>query len=494
MTLKKHHLYPTLIFIAFFLVSTYPNTNPDYWWHLKVGQHIIQTHSIPKIDIFSHTLPSYPYVYHSWLTDILYYLPFNSLGILSSTLIHSLFYAATFAFITYKHRHLNLFYTLFLLPLIPATQLITGFRPQVVSLFFLVILYSLLSKNPPTKISSKTGFFSWLKKTNLYTLPLLFLLWVNLHGGFIFGLLLLATWLLIQFFTSSTLKTPPTKYFKYFFYLFLLILLTTLINPYHLNTYHLVYQMATNIFIVDHNPDWSSIITHPNPSQTTAYLIISALYFLYITNKNHPTHTKILMILFFILSLATSRYFLILTAIILYHTPQIIASLHSSFPSKPTNLLLYFFLTLSLLFTTKHTLTHIQATRFAYTNPQHYATLPSSFAPYPYQAIQHIQQHPIKPNILNEFTWGGYLIWHLPQYKYFIDGRMDNFFIDGQSFAQTYLELVTLKNPNWQQTLIDYQINTILLPPNFPLAQTLSQDPNWETTYQDQSSILLQKL
>ncbi|MGQ9512471.1 hypothetical protein [Thermodesulfitimonas sp.] len=50
--------------------------DPDTWWHLATGKHIVQTRSLPHTDIFSWTAAGKPWTTHEWLAEILFYLAY----------------------------------------------------------------------------------------------------------------------------------------------------------------------------------------------------------------------------------------------------------------------------------------------------------------------------------------------------------------------------------------------------------------------------------
>ncbi len=62
-------------------------------------------------------------------------------------------------------------------------------------------------------------------------------------------------------------------------------------------------------------------------------------------------------------------------------------------------------------------------------------------AGFPYYQVRKIKKERPKGNIFNEYNWGGYLIWKLPEYKTFIDGRMPSWRDEnGYSAFEEYLE------------------------------------------------------
>jgi hypothetical protein len=74
--------------------------------------------------------------------------------------------------------------------------------------------------------------------------------------------------------------------------------------------------------------------------------------------------------------------------------------------------------------------------------------------------------------LLNEYDWGGYLIFNLPQRPVFIDGRYVPYL---GGVLDDYRALVSLR-PGWRDLLDKYRVNELLLQPQRPLAVTLRED------------------
>src|ERR1051326_6845334 len=89
-----------LAVITFFTVST-RFYDPDLWWHLKVGQIIASTHSIPATEMLSHTAQGHPWTAHEWLAQVSIYGAYRAAGntglmlwmsALASLLVWSIFF------------------------------------------------------------------------------------------------------------------------------------------------------------------------------------------------------------------------------------------------------------------------------------------------------------------------------------------------------------------------------------------------------------------
>ncbi len=106
---------------------------------------------------------------------------------------------------------------------------------------------------------------------------------------------------------------------------------------------------------------------------------------------------------------------------------------------------------------------------------------------FPTRAIQFLRAHPQPGRMFNQYGWGGYLEWTLPQAPPFIDGRGDIFEYNGS--LRDYEEIVAVKNT--QELLERYQIAYVLYQPDTPLAYFLSKDPQWERIYGDEQAVIL---
>ena len=107
---------------------------------------------------------------------------------------------------------------------------------------------------------------------------------------------------------------------------------------------------------------------------------------------------------------------------------------------------------------------------------------------YPQSAVQYLLKHPVQGRVLNEYGWGGYLIWSgAPRNAIFIDGRADIYEFEG--VLSDYLSIVRLES-NAFQLLKKYDVQACLIPRDGPLNTALSAIPGWERVYQDRVAAL----
>jgi hypothetical protein len=107
---------------------------------------------------------------------------------------------------------------------------------------------------------------------------------------------------------------------------------------------------------------------------------------------------------------------------------------------------------------------------------------------FPARAAAFLQTHPPSGPIFNHYDWGGYLIWKLyPGTRVFIDGRADLY---GKPLLDQFANTYQFKG-DWQQTLQQWRIDTVLVPPDSALATGLRTSPGWTVTYEDPQAVVL---
>ena len=168
-----------LLFISLFLFTLRPIADPDFWWHLRTGELIAQSHTIPHSDPFSFTNSGKPWVAHEWLSELMIYGLYHlgSFGLLIfsfSTIITIAFYLSYLRSPNSSRPYIAGF-VLLLGALASAPT--WGVRPQMVSLLFTSLFLYLLDRYQQER-----------KLKFLIPIPVLTVFWVNLHAGYLLGL------------------------------------------------------------------------------------------------------------------------------------------------------------------------------------------------------------------------------------------------------------------------------------------------------------------
>ncbi len=154
----------------------------DIWWHLKVGDWIIDHMAIPHTGILSRTAASRPWVAYSWGYEVLLSRAYAWGGLLGIGVFGTLLTLAVAYSVYWMLRRLSgrFWLAAVLCGLACSAFLFNGMpRPFFFSIaLFAVTLTLILEANRSARVET------------LYWLPLIFLLWTNLHIQFIYGLFL----------------------------------------------------------------------------------------------------------------------------------------------------------------------------------------------------------------------------------------------------------------------------------------------------------------
>src|SRR6267143_714361 len=175
-----------LIFVFLVLIFTLAArqiVDPDFWWHLKTGQHLLETRTIPHSDIFSAVFSGKEWITHEWLSEVFIYSVYRTIGYGGLIVSFALLITAGFA-VAYRRcartvGHVYISGAALLLGAMAAAPT-WGVRPQVFSFLFASIFLYLLERYQ----RGKRKHLIW------WTVPLM-ILWVNVHAGFAVGLALI---------------------------------------------------------------------------------------------------------------------------------------------------------------------------------------------------------------------------------------------------------------------------------------------------------------
>jgi hypothetical protein len=164
-------------------------SDPDVWWHIRQGQWILANHRIPTGELFSYTAAGNPLTAHEWLSDSLFALLNGAGGLALLSIVVGLACWSGFVAIALRARAAGagpLVLALGLALGAKAAEPVLGTRPQVLT--FALLCWTLLLAGSYLRSGGR----------RVYALPVIFLLWANLHAGFIAGLAALGLVLAVE--------------------------------------------------------------------------------------------------------------------------------------------------------------------------------------------------------------------------------------------------------------------------------------------------------
>jgi hypothetical protein len=170
------------VYALFLLAGNRLLIDPDTMWQITVGQWIIDHRAVPETDMFSFTMRGQPWISTQWLAQVLFARTFAAFGWSGPVVLSAAAIAATFALLTrFLNRHLSESTTLvFVAAALALTVPHLLARPHVLAM--------------PLMVAWAGGLIAAADRRGAPSFALLPLmaLWANLHGGFVFGLVLIA--------------------------------------------------------------------------------------------------------------------------------------------------------------------------------------------------------------------------------------------------------------------------------------------------------------
>jgi hypothetical protein len=474
--LTPGRLFVLILFIAIFTLSVREITDNDFWWHLRTGQLIVESKTIPKNDPFSYTNPGKDWITHEWLSELIIYMLFRLGGINVLILVFSSVITFSFGLVYLRCRGKPYLAGFILFLGVIATAPTWGVRPQMFSLLFASLYLFLLDR------------FS-IKKKLMYLMPIpvIMILWVNMHASYALGIVIVIISLVGQF-TDTLIQnwrsmSPHKSLWKELYpilFTFILCLLAVLFNPNGIQMITYPFETLSSFSMQTYIQEWFSPNFHLMEWQPLALLILLLMGSGFFSNQSISISEIGLVIIFGYASLVSMRhvYFFALTAVPLIDKsisrPRLEKAppdfIIKSYPFINTILLI------CVLFVATIRINQIVSNQTIKQNDV-----------FPEVASKWIEQNNPQGNIFNSYNWGGYLIWRLyPEYRVFIDGRAD---IYGDSDMVRYAQLYS--GINWQEIFQEYDIRFVLVEPTAPIASILLETSGWQKTIEESNSILL---
>lgn len=458
------------VFAGIFLVSTNSITDPDFWWHLKTGEYIVQNTRIPHQDIFSHTAEGRPWTTHEWPTQVILYLIHRFFGFTGIIYFTALTSVISFAIIAWmlKRKGVNAFVTLgsvFLGAVVLSPFVIP--RPQIFYFILWVIVMLLLDL-----------YYSGKKKV-IFILPFIYLIWANLHASsYLISLLIILFVLSGMFIASSSTKNTLKRQRN----LLIVVVIGSLVSLLNVNTYQ-IYTFLYKIFTVEESfqvGEWESFLVNIHAFQAwfllALYFMAAVSFLISLRRKDKaiPINEAIVVFAFIGFSLINSKF---IPLAVLLSTPFLAKNLNLFLPSIRMRS------SLSALFIITIAISSIGYHRYLG------RPLTAPYRNFPQKASQFVLDQKLPGKMYNTYNFGGYLIWRLfPRYKIFIDGRHEMYEPDINRDFNAMLE----GEPDWETSLEKYDVNFLVLQPR-EVHSGLATSPNWVLVYFDNLSAIFVK-
>ena len=471
--LSLSRLLTVIVFIAIFTMAVRVPADTDTWWHLRSGQYIVETRSIPTTDPFSHTRGGQLWIDHGWLAQVFWYGLFALGGWAGLSLGLAALVTCAFGLV-WQVTPGNLYVRAFSIILGAITSAVIWVaRPQMVSFLLAGLVLLLLERY-------KRAGWRWV-----YAMPLVALLWSNVHGGYAIALMLLAAYVVGETFNRLTGHSDdPVLSWRQIGTLIGVAVVSfavVAINPHGWQMWIYPFRTVGIGALRDYIQEWRS----PNFHLTMTWPFVVMLMLTLAAMGRAPRRTDwtdlALVGMWAGWSLFAARNIGIFGLVIIPALARYAdASWGHYLPAREkssTNQRMAFIRLNWLL---------LGLVALAALVKIGVALAPSAVAQaekaLPCGAVRFIQAEGLPGPMFNSYNWGGYLIWHLyPDYPVFIDGRTDLY---DDEFIREYVK-VTLAKPGWREVLDHYEVNFILIESDSILAAFLAEGDEWQSVYDD---------
>jgi len=479
------YLLPTIgniIFISLLAVLVFGSGNGllgdgDSGYHIRTGEVILDKQSIPFLDIYSYHTPPLEWTAHEWLAEITMAVIHRTFGLTGVVLFFAVLLAAIHWLLYRVLRSQSNDIILCALITLLATATSSSHwlaRPHVFSLALTLIWYHLLNR------------FQYQNHRTLFYFPALMLLWVNLHGGYIIGLLLLGIYLLGNIFHAifgaPSESTDSQRKAKLIFLCIVATVLVTLLNPVGYKILLFPVRVTSDRFLMDRVAEFLS----PNFHEVLPfkYMLLTTIVALGFARSSLNLIEVGLLTLLSYMALYSVRHvslFAIIAAPILLRTGETIVNQLSArwlqfYSQRNTNLKvietkLNGHLWPSLVFLLIGGLYLTGNLRYNFNDKV-----------FPVAAVDFLQREKISGNMFNNDEFGDYMIFAAwPRYRVFMDGRSDMY---GEKYGNPYLKAAHAF-PGWKDVLAQFSIDWVIFDTESALTAALSEQSDWKPIYSD---------
>lgn len=457
-------LFSLAILLILLIPAIQPVTDPDFWWHLTTGNWILSHHDVPRHDLYTFTVPDHRWITHEWLSEALLAVLFalGRLPVISYVL--GLVTALGFVLIWLAiDKRVNFVIGGLVLALgVAAANPVWGPRVQMITFALASLTYLWIQR------------FCDGRSRALYALPLVMVFWANLHGGFVIAYVFLAVAFLAELGKTVLRRSDAMSgvRLKHFGIIGLLSVVAAVINPNLWNIY--LYPAQTQFsgvqqrFIVE----WASPNFHLPELRFFEAMIFLTLVTLALARRV-DLRQFLLLLTGLGLALQSVRQIALFVVVavppLADYTQQAWDRLRPrlSFRPPPANPLTFALNSIVLVL--------VLGVVIVATLPSVVQRVDSKLVArdFPVRAADFLQAHPPPGHMLNQYGWGGYLIYRLyPDQRVFIFGDAA---VTGDQLLRDYAHLVYLNLD--QSALLDrYDINWVIFKSDDPLVTELRQD------------------
>ena len=473
---------PGLLLLIIVIADWAQLADPDLWGHIRFGQAVIALGHLVRFDPYSYSAAGAPWRNHEWLSEVIMALLYDNCGVLGLKLWKLGCVGAAILFTAGALEETGATLSLRLDILMIAAVALAPymeFRPQLFSFAFFAGTLMLLARD------------SYRGTAPLWLLIPLMALWANLHGGFIAGLAALAVCVLVRLAENVYAHRLERRTVR----LVVVVLgatAATLLTPYGIGTWcavgHALGNPMTRLAVNDWQPLIYALARHTSGDHAALAYYLCALILMAATVLTFvlaPGDLAMAAIAALMIAAAFAAVRNVPLAVMACTVPLarqaagLTAKRRANARCYPT------------VSKTRRTAVAPPAAIIVAIVLAAYGGIFSSRImtdrAYPAGAVSFMKSHRWHGNILCDFGWGEYLIWHLPGSKVFIDGRYDTVY--SLKVIRDYL-LFYFDLPGGTKVLDSYPHDFLLIPPGSEACRETMQVGGWKLVYRDSDAVL----
>jgi hypothetical protein len=459
------------------------NSDGDVARHLAHGQYMLQHGGVIRADPFSFTRPGAPFVAFEYGSQLLYGLAERVGGLPAVAILAGLLIALTYALLTRLLLRRGVDPLLACLTVGMAVALGVEHwtaRPHLFTFLAVIILLGMLECQPRKPVVGCAA---------------LFVVWANVHGGFVYGWILIALYLIGSL--AELVWNDDHALWKrrvgYYFVLLVTATVVTLLNPYGLDLHRHLVEFFNKPFMLDNTAEFGS----PNFHEPSGKVFLAVLLLTFGSLSLHPRRPTLPHFLLICAGAAFALgsvrniplFGLAALPVLAFHLDEASRRL-----PDPRGVRARFGVTAGRTSTLPWTITvaillcGLALSRGRVGSLQ---LIENQFdrTIFPAGAVAKARGADLEGRIFSEFTWGGYLIYAWPEQKIFIDGGVDFF---GDDLFREYRTIKQME-PGWRDRLAQRDISLALLRRESALAHEIARDGSWNLWYCDSLAVLLRR-
>ncbi len=467
----------------------------DVGRHIRVGSDILASHTLFFRDQYSFTMAGQPFVPYEWLSEVLFAFAHQLGGLAAVAVLTGLVIALTYGVVVIYLR---------LSGVDPLLAMTVGFCSAAIGLLHWLArphLFTPLGAIVTIILLERTG------RRALWLFLPLFVLWANLHGGFVYGLVLIGLYLagdLVELFKSGTMRRSSdssdalarrgqTTWLERSRVHGAALLLGTVgccVNPSGPALFRHVTAFLGDRLLVDRTLEYMSPDFHDPFGQMFLIVLLGCVAAIALSSTR-PSYPHLFV---FIVNLAFALYswrniplfavtalpIVMLTVDPWWRRLGLIKRPRTSIAKGERDSAPGLGAAVGAAVLVIVALNHGQfagisvASRF---DSNHF----------PVAAVEAARASNVTGRLYNELIWGGYVLYAWPEQRVFIDGQTDFY---GDNTSRRYLQISELQD-GWREALRDDDITVVLVPTSSLLARELVREPGWRTWYRDPTAVIL---